>query len=44
MARTIYGDHQRFKDTYYSAFSGKYFTGDGAVRDENGMYRELQAE
>ena len=39
MARTIYGDHQRFKDTYFTAFENKYFTGDGALRDENGMYR-----
>ena len=39
MARTIYGDHQRFKDTYFSAFENKYFTGDGCLRDENGMYR-----
>jgi acetyl-CoA synthetase len=39
MARTIYGDHQRFKDTYFSAFENKYFTGDGALRDENGIYR-----
>lgn len=39
MARTIYGDHQRFKDTYYSSFPGKYFTGDGARRDANGNYR-----
>jgi acetyl-CoA synthetase len=39
MARTIYGDHQRFKDTYFMAFKNKYFTGDGALRDENGMYR-----
>jgi acetyl-CoA synthetase len=39
MARTIYGDHKRFKDTYFSAFENKYFTGDGALRDENGMYR-----
>jgi acetyl-CoA synthetase len=39
MARTIYGDHQRFKDTYFSTFPNKYFTGDGALRDENGMYR-----
>ena len=39
MARTIYGDHKRFKDTYFSAFENKYFTGDGAFRDENGMYR-----
>ena len=39
MARTIYGDHQRFKETYYNAFEGKYFTGDGAKRDKNGNYR-----
>ncbi|PID68103.1 MAG: acetate--CoA ligase [Flavobacteriia bacterium] len=39
MARTIYGDHQRFKRTYYSAFKSKYFTGDGAYRDEVGYYR-----
>lgn len=39
IARTIWGDHQRFKDTYFSAFEGKYFTGDGALRDEVGYYR-----
>jgi len=39
MARTIYGDHKRFKDTYFSAFKNKYFTGDGCLRNENGMYR-----
>jgi acetyl-CoA synthetase len=39
MARTIYGDHQRFKETYYNAFEGNYFTGDGAKRDKNGNYR-----
>jgi acetyl-CoA synthetase len=39
MARTIYGDHKRFKKTYFSTFPNKYFTGDGALRDENGMYR-----
>jgi acetyl-CoA synthetase len=39
MARTIYGDHQRFKDTYFSTFPGKYFTGDGCKRDDNGYYR-----
>ena len=39
MARTIYGNHQRFKETYYSAFQGKYFTGDGAKRDASGNYR-----
>ena len=36
--RTIYGDHQRFIDTYLSDFKGYYFTGDGAKRDENGYY------
>jgi len=39
MARTIYGDHNRFKETYFSAYKGKYFTGDGAKRDEFGNYR-----
>ncbi len=39
MARTIYGNHQRFKDTYYTAFPGKYFTGDGCKRDAEGNYR-----
>ncbi len=39
IARTIWGDHQRYKDTYFSAFPGKYFTGDGALRDEVGYYR-----
>ncbi|WP_298789340.1 acetate--CoA ligase [uncultured Allomuricauda sp.] len=39
MARTIWGDHERYKDTYFSAFKGKYFTGDGALRDEVGYYR-----
>ncbi len=39
MARTIYGDHQRFKDTYFSTFPGKYFTGDGCKRDHEGYYR-----
>ncbi len=36
--RTVYGDHQRFIDTYFSTFPGKYFTGDGAKRDEDGYY------
>jgi len=36
--RTVYGDHQRFIETYFSAFPGKYFTGDGARRDEDGDY------
>ncbi|PIE48791.1 MAG: acetate--CoA ligase [Flavobacteriales bacterium] len=39
IARTIWGNHQRYKDTYFSAFSGKYFSGDGALRDEVGYYR-----
>ncbi len=39
MARTIYGDHQRFKDTYFSTFPDKYFTGDGCKRDADGYYR-----
>ncbi len=39
IARTIWGDHQRYIDTYFSAFEGKYFTGDGALRDEVGYYR-----
>lgn len=39
IARTIWGDHQRYKDTYFSAYEGKYFTGDGALRDEVGYYR-----
>lgn len=39
MARTIWGNHQRYKETYFSAFEGKYFTGDGALRDAVGYYR-----
>ena len=39
MARTIWGDHKRYKETYFSAFKNKYFTGDGAYRDEKGFYR-----
>ncbi|MDR2222851.1 MAG: acetate--CoA ligase [Flavobacteriaceae bacterium] len=39
MARTIWGDHERYKETYFSQFPGKYFTGDGALRDEVGYYR-----
>ena len=39
MARTIWGNHQRYKDTYFSAFPNKYFTGDGALRDATGYYR-----
>lgn len=39
IARTIWGDHNRYRDTYFSAFEGKYFTGDGARRDSVGYYR-----
>jgi acetyl-CoA synthetase len=38
MARTIYGDHERFMQTYLTAFPGYYFTGDGCRRDEDGYY------
>jgi acetyl-CoA synthetase len=37
--RTTYGDHERCRQTYFSAYPGKYFTGDGCLRDENGYYR-----
>ena len=37
-ARSVYGDHKRFIETYFSTFPGKYFTGDGARRDEDGYY------
>ncbi len=36
--RTVYGDHQRFKDTYFSTYPGMYFSGDGARRDKDGYY------
>jgi len=39
MARTIWGNHDRYRDTYFSAFENTYFTGDGALRDETGYYR-----
>jgi acetyl-CoA synthetase len=39
MLRTTYGDHERCRVTYFSHYKGYYFTGDGARRDENGMYR-----
>ncbi len=39
MARTIWGNHQRYKDTYFSTYKNQYFTGDGALRDEVGYYR-----
>jgi acetyl-CoA synthetase len=38
MMRTVFGDHQRFVQTYFSTFPGLYFTGDGARRDEDGLY------
>lgn len=38
MMRTLYGDHERFYDTYFSMYNGYYFTGDGAKRDEDGYY------
>jgi acetyl-CoA synthetase len=38
MMRTVYGDHQRFIDTYFRTYPGMYFTGDGARRDEDGYY------
>ena len=38
MMRTVFGDHQRFIDTYFKAYPGKYFTGDGCRRDEDGYY------
>ncbi len=39
LARTIYGDHERYKNVYFSAYKNKYFPGDGALRDEKGNYR-----
>ena len=39
MIRTIYGDHERCKNVYFSNYSGKYFTGDGCKRDDDGFYR-----
>jgi len=39
MARTIWGNHERYRETYFSAYADKYFTGDGALRDEVGYYR-----
>jgi acetyl-CoA synthetase len=39
IARTIWGNHQRYKETYFSTFENCYFTGDGALRDEDGHYR-----
>jgi acetyl-CoA synthetase len=39
IARTIYGDHERYKNVYFSAYEGLYFPGDGALRDQEGNYR-----
>lgn len=39
IARTIYGDHNRYRETYFSAYDNMYFTGDGALRDAVGYYR-----
>lgn len=39
IARSIWGDHERYKQTYFTTYPGKYFTGDGAKRDEKGNYR-----
>ena len=41
MARTLYGDHERFRQTYFTTYKGLYFTGDGVKRDEDGYYRIL---
>jgi acetyl-CoA synthetase len=38
MMRTVYGSHERFRETYFNRFPGKYFTGDGCFRDEDGYY------
>jgi acyl-CoA synthetase (AMP-forming)/AMP-acid ligase II len=38
MARTVFGDHSRYIETYLSAYKGYYFTGDGVNRDEDGYY------
>jgi len=39
IARTVYGNHERYKETYFSDYPGYYFTGDGCQRDEDGYYR-----
>lgn len=39
MARTIWGNHERYKETYFTTYPGRYFTGDGARRDDQGRYR-----
>ena len=38
MMRTVYNDHKRFEETYFSSFEGKYFTGDGCKRDKDGYF------
>ena len=38
MMRTVYRDHERFKNTYFSQYPGYYFTGDGAYKDEDGYF------
>ena len=42
--RTVYGDHQRFIDTYFSQFEGKYFTGDGCQKEIKTVIIGLQVE
>ena len=39
LARTVFGDHKRYVDTYFSVYPGYYFTGDGALRDKDGYYQ-----
>ena len=39
MARTVVGDHERFKQAYFTTYPGYYFTGDGAYRDKDGYYQ-----
>lgn len=39
IARTIWGNHERYRETYFSAYANMYFTGDGALRDDDGLYR-----
>ena len=39
IARTVYGNHDRYREVYFSTFVGKYFTGDGSFRNEDGFYR-----
>ena len=39
MARTVYGDHERYKQTYFTTYPGYYFSGDGAYRDKEGYYQ-----